>query len=107
MNKHLFHLVTMLKAAIFINFILGSYSSASELTKEREIIKKVVNAYGGERLSSLLYLTLIDYNKGPWPGESESPEIPEIWRINEELTIDFENKRKSLLSYRVPRTTID
>jgi len=76
-------------------------------TETSKIITKVINAYGGDRLTNAKSLKIIDHNKGPWLGESENPGLPEIWRINEELTIDFENKRKSLLSYRVPRTTID
>jgi hypothetical protein len=72
-----------------------------------QIINKVIEAYGGDTLKKTKSIKIIDHNKGPWPGESENPGLPEIWRINEELTVDFENKRKSLISYRVPRTTID
>lgn len=71
------------------------------------IVDKVVAAYGGDALLQAESIKVIDYNKGPWPGEGETPDIPELWRINEELTIDFAGQRKSLLSYRVPRTTID
>ncbi|WP_198675101.1 hypothetical protein [Pseudidiomarina aquimaris] len=71
------------------------------------IVDKVVAAYGGDALLLANSIKVIDYNKGPWPGEGETPDIPELWRINEELTIDFAGQRKSLLSYRVPRTTID
>lgn len=92
-----------------IVFTLGfattfSHASQNETTN---IINKVINAYGGQTLINAKSVKITDHNKGPWPGESENPGIPEIWRINEELTIDFVNKRKSLLSYRVPRTTID
>ena len=72
-----------------------------------DIIKQVITAYGGKTLTHAKSIKIVDYNKGPWPGESENPDVPEIWRINEELTIDFETQRKSLLSYRVPRTTLD
>lgn len=71
------------------------------------IVDKVIAAYGGDALLQADSIKVIDYNKGPWPGEGETPAIPELWRINEELTIDFAQQRKSLLSYRVPRTTID
>ncbi|RUO48047.1 hypothetical protein [Pseudidiomarina donghaiensis] len=71
------------------------------------IVDKVVAAYGGDVLLQADSIKVIDYNKGPWPGEGETPTIPELWRINEELTVDFVGQRKSLLSYRVPRTTID
>ncbi|WP_198683909.1 hypothetical protein [Aliidiomarina celeris] len=74
---------------------------------ETMIVNKVIAAYGGDALLHATHVKVVDYNKGPWPGEGESPEIPELWRINEELVIDFKNQRKSLLSYRVPRTTLD
>lgn len=89
--------------------IMLPWSVHSELATDRAnaIIAKVLNAYGGSQLTQAQSITLIDYNKGPWPGESEHPGVPEIWRINEELTIDFVKQRKSLLSYRVPRTDLD
>lgn len=71
------------------------------------IINKLVVAYGGPALLNADSIKVVDYNKGPWPGEGETPDVPELWRINEELTIDYKNQRKSLLSYRVPRTTLD
>lgn len=76
-------------------------------TFTQTIVDKVTAAYGGDALLQADSIKVIDYNKGPWPGEGETPDIPELWRINEELTIDFAGQRKSLLSYRVPRTTID
>ncbi|MCC2604891.1 MBL fold metallo-hydrolase [Planctobacterium marinum] len=75
--------------------------------KVLSIIDKLVMAYGGAALLQANSIKVVDYNKGPWPGESELPDVPELWRINEELTIDYKNQRKSLLSYRVPRTTLD
>ena len=75
--------------------------------KEIEIISNVIQAYGSSELVNAKSIKIVDYNKGPWPGESEHPGTPEIWRINEELVIDFEKTRKSLLSYRAPRTTLD
>lgn len=87
-------------------FVLSTYTFAIEKT-ESALIEKVIHAYGGTTLTNATSLAIDDYNKGPWPGESENPGLPEIWRINETLTIDFNNKRKSLLSYRVPRTTVD
>ncbi|BBN82246.1 hypothetical protein PA25_22310 [Pseudoalteromonas sp. A25] len=85
----------------------SSFGSFASTNKASVIINKVIEAYGGEKLTHAKAISITDHNKGPWPGESENPGVPEIWRINEALTIDFVNKRKSLLSYRVPRTTID
>ncbi|CAH9052711.1 hypothetical protein PSECIP111854_01026 [Pseudoalteromonas sp. CIP111854] len=84
-----------------------AHDKATAVSQESEIISKVINAYGGEALINAKSIKVLDYNKGPWPGESEIPGEPEIWRINEELIIDFENKKKGLLSYRAPRTTLD
>ncbi len=96
------HALLFYFAAIF--YVSPLYA---EQTIETTIIEKVLAAYGGQALTEASSIKLIDYNKGPWPGESENPGLPEIWRINEELTIDFKRGRKSLLSYRVPRTTLD
>jgi len=95
--------------AYLIAFILAfvSFKNSAMSDETASIISKVLIAYGGDTLTSANSIKLVDYNKGPWPGESENPGLPEIWRINEELVIDFKNKRKSLLSYRVPRTTVD
>lgn len=104
------------KSSVFtILFLLlfSTQSAASGNTKataqstETVIINKVLQAYGGDTLLNAKNVKIKDYNKGIWPGESESPDTPEVWRIHEELTIDLESNKKSLLSYRVPRTTLD
>jgi len=74
---------------------------------ENQIIDKVINSYGGKTLLDLGSIKITDHNKNLWPGESEQPGQPEFWRFNEELTIDFEGKRKRLLSWRVSRTAKD
>ncbi len=94
----------MKKITLLLTLLFLSFNGNAETTN---IIKKVINAYGGQTLLNASSLKVVDHNKGPWPGETENPGVPEIWRINESLIIDFQNKRKSLLSYRVPRTTID
>ncbi|WP_199608732.1 hypothetical protein [Flocculibacter collagenilyticus] len=96
------------KALSFLFFsIIFSEPMYADTNDVNHIVDKVIKAYGGTKLTQANSIKIIDYNKGPWRGESEVPNIHEIWRINEELTIDFKNKRKSLLTYRVPRTTID
>jgi len=76
-------------------------------TAKDKILEKISQAYGGKILSGASSISITDFNKGPWLGQSENPGVPEIWRINEILTIDFENKRKSMLSWRVSRTSKD
>jgi glyoxylase-like metal-dependent hydrolase (beta-lactamase superfamily II) len=74
---------------------------------EKAIIAKVIKAYGGERLIALKSIVLIDHNKRISSGQGENPHQPGFFRINEELTIDFERNRKSMLSWRVSRTSKD
>jgi len=101
------------KTIVYLSFLFACAAlttnsrAQTNQSQTKQIINKVIEAYGGDALKNTKSLKIIDHNKGPWPGESENPGLPEIWRINEELTVDFENKRKSLISYRVPRTTID
>ncbi|MBU1310449.1 MAG: hypothetical protein KKE30_13085 [Gammaproteobacteria bacterium] len=85
----------------------NTVASTSTVGTVSSIIDKMLTAYGGDTLLQANNIKVVDYNKGPWPGEGESPDVPELWRINEELTIDYKNQRKSLLSYRVPRSTLD
>ena len=74
---------------------------------EQVIVAKVTQAYGGKKLTSLKSIAITEYNKMISPGQGESPKQPGFFRINEVLTIDFGLKRKSLLSWRVSRTSKD
>lgn len=111
MIRYLFYEDHILKRTTYIPhltaILASAISPAIAAQSTSELINKVIGAYGGNVLTSTQSIKLIDYNKGPWPGESENPGLPEVWRINEELTIDFDRKRKALVSYRVPRTTLD
>jgi len=74
---------------------------------EDAIVAKVTQAYGGDTLVTAKSITITDYGKSPWPGQNGSPGQPDFFRDNAELTIDFEGKRKSMLSWRVSRTGKD
>ena len=74
---------------------------------ESTIISKVTETYGGKSLTFVKSISITDHNKMISSGQGESPEQPGFFRINEVLTIDFENKRKSMLSWRVSRTSTD
>lgn len=87
--------------------LLTTTNVFAQNTQVQSILDKVTQAYGGEDLTKAKAIQITDHNKGPWPGESEHPGVPELWRINEVLTIDFVNQRKSLLSWRVNRTSVD
>lgn len=71
------------------------------------VIKKISNAYGGEELKSLTSIKIEDYSKNLWPGQNEVPDLPDFWTINEALTIDYKNRKKSLVSWRAVRTITD
>ena len=102
---------SMLVASYMVLLALPAAVAAEEPNNngaiKAAIVDKMITAYGGAALLQANSIKVVDYNKGPWPGEGESPDVPELWRINEELTIDYKNRRKSLLSYRVPRSTLD
>jgi len=99
-------LISSIKLTVTLTFIsVLNVVQAGEV--EDKIISKVSDSYGGSLLRSATSIKISDFNKGPWPGESENPKIPEVWKINEELTIDFKNKRKSMLSWRVSRSAKD
>ena len=102
---------SMLVASYVVLLALPAAVAAEEPSEDAAIkaaiVDKMIMAYGGAALLQANSIKVVDYNKGPWPGEGESPDVPELWRINEELTIDYKNRRKSLLSYRVPRSTLD
>ena len=106
-HRNLCKLVLIVCISSLVPLQVKAETNDNHNNPEKKIITKVIAAYGGKTLIDAKSIKLTDYNKGPWPGESEHPGIPEIWRINEELTIDFRNQRKSLLSYRVPRSDLD
>ena len=85
----------------------GPANAETSTVSVHEIIEKVEQAYGGDALLKAKSLTIIDHNKSPWAGQSENPTQLEIWRVNEELTIDFQNKRKTMVSWRVSRSGKD
>jgi len=86
--------------------LVGSPSVFSDTLKE-EIIAKVSVAYDAKVLTSLKSITLVDYRKNVFSKQSSPLAAPELWRFNEELTIDFENKKKALVSWRVNNTNKD
>lgn len=99
--------IKLLVAALSIGMGFLSNSLLAQSNNVNNLVEKIVASYGGDTLTKAKSIQITDHNKGPWPGESEHPGVPEIWRINEVLTIDFVNKRKSLLSWRVNRTSVD
>lgn len=96
------------KLTIAVGVAIVTLSSAVKAGDiEDTIVAKVTAAYGGRALISAKSIKITDYNKSPWPGQGESPKQPDFFRDNAELTIDFDGKRKSMLSWRVSRTAKD
>lgn len=72
-----------------------------------KIIEKTVAAYGGKKLVNASSIEITDYSKMISHAQGESPTQPGFFRFHEKLTIDFKAKRKSMLSWRVSRTSKD
>jgi len=68
--------------------------------KEDALINKVVAAYGGEKLISAKALTINDRYKVFRSGQGYTAGEIDIEINNVSLTIDFENKRKSVVNWR-------
>jgi len=74
---------------------------------EQSIVNKVIQAYGGNQLLSAKSIVISEHNKYFSSGQGASPDQPGVFNISEVLTIDFVGKRKSVLSWRVSRTSKD
>jgi len=91
----------------FVPAMFAQVQSVSADSNTADIITKVVERYGGKKLTTAKSMTIIDYNKSPWSGQGERANQPGMFRDHSELTIDFESKRKSMLSWRVSRSGKD
>jgi len=106
-KKHLAILCLLTGAFTTTNKIMANDVDNNSGDIEKVIIAKVLKAYGGQKLTSLKSIVITEHNKRISPGQGETSHQPGFFRINEELTIDFERKRKSMLSWRVSRTSTD
>ena len=106
LTKHLifFACSGLLSTTIFANQPEAPNEKQNKVTS---VINKVIQAYGGSHLLDASSIEIHDYQKTIFVGESERPEQPEIWQINEKLIIDFKQQRKNLHSWRVSRTGKD
>lgn len=66
---------------------------------EDRLIEKVVQAYGGDILTSARSLKVVNKNKNLAIGQSASADIMNISSNNASLVIDFENQRKSFTNW--------
>jgi hypothetical protein len=91
---------------ILLLTLISSPAALAETIKE-DVLAKVSAAYNAKVLTNIEAITLVDYRKNVFPKQSSPDAAPELWRFNEELTIDFENKKKALISWRVNNTNKD
>ncbi len=106
-TKRYFAILCLLTSTLTTNTSMANEVNNKNNIIEKTIIAKVIKAYGGETLTSLKGIVLTEHNKRISSGQGENPNQPGFFRINEELTIDFERKRKSMISWRVSRTSTD
>jgi len=110
LNKPLtmfFGAINLTVSNLIISFILMSTPTAfAEIVKE-DVIAKIAAAYDQKSLTNINAITLVDYRKNIFSKQSSPAASPELWRFNEELTIDFVNKKKALVSWRVNNTNKD
>ena len=102
------HKATLWGLLLLISYLpVPVYSQDLKQDQTEQIIKAVIQAYGGNKLINADGFKLTDYNTSPWPGQGETPDYPDFFRHHSELIVDLKNQRKSLLSWRVSRSAID
>lgn len=92
---------------VFAMVLLFAHLPAMAGDKAEPVIQLLSKAYNADKLKSLNSIKIYDYNKSLWPGQDESPGLPDFWKLKETLLIDFVKQRKSLLSWREVRTVTD
>jgi glyoxylase-like metal-dependent hydrolase (beta-lactamase superfamily II) len=106
-NSTLISIILLLNSTMAIAHGTSTNKKTHTHSLEKKLIAKVIQAYGGDKLLLANSMTITDHNKSIAAGQGENPITPGIFRINEVLTIDFNKKRKSMLSWRVSRTSTD
>ncbi|UTW58466.1 hypothetical protein KFE96_16845 [Kordiimonas sp. SCSIO 12603] len=92
--------------SLFLVFVASSVSLQAG-DREETIIAKTHQVYGGDYLTLARSINIFEHKKLLWPGQDASLERPDFFREKSELLIDFEKRRKTMLSWRVSRTSVD
>jgi glyoxylase-like metal-dependent hydrolase (beta-lactamase superfamily II) len=79
--------------------LIGNSSLVHAGQIEDRIISKVVQAYGAEALTKAKSITVHDKKKLLYTNQGSRPGFTEINKNNVSFTVDFENQRKSLVSW--------
>jgi hypothetical protein len=98
--------LTIIISLIFLFFSVSPQHAFAETVKE-DVIAKIASAYDAKALLNMKAITIADYRKNVFSKQSSPTALPDLWRFNEELTIDFANKKKALVSWRVNSTNKD
>ena len=89
----------MVKVSILFLFIylgVGVSNKSYAASNEVEILAKINNAYGGELLMQAKSVRILDKYKQFYSDQGISADFTEVFKYHIDLTIDFEQKRKSL-----------
>lgn len=100
-------LINLTISNFILLFISISIPTVFAETVKEDVTAKVSAAYGEKSLTNMKAITLVDYRKNVFAQQSSPAASPELWRFNEELTIDFANRKKALVSWRVNNTNKD
>jgi len=98
--------LTIVNSLIFLLIFISPQQALAAIAKE-EVIAKLASAYDAKALININAITIVDYRKNVFSKQRSPDAIPDLWRFNEELTIDFANKKKALVSWRVNSTNKD
>ncbi|NVJ98612.1 MAG: MBL fold metallo-hydrolase [Alphaproteobacteria bacterium] len=87
------------KTATAMCAVLAVTASSWAGEKEDTLINQVVEAYGGDALTSATSMTINDRFKVLAVGQSSNPAVMDIGINHVTLTVDFENGRKSVTNW--------
>ncbi len=83
----------------FIALIIFSSASLAESDgkeKEKKLIEKVTQAYGGKALTELKSYRIVDHYLTPTTGQSHTPSLMEVSSSKQVLHVDIANNRTTL-----------
>jgi len=93
--------VSILLALISISSLISTPAFAAEKAVNKdELTDKVIQAYGGEKLSQITSLSVSDRYKIFSIDQGANPEVNDVSRLNSILNVDFESGKKSVKSWR-------
>jgi len=93
--------VGILLALISISFLISTPVFSAEKAVNKDVLTdKVIQAYGGEKLSQITSLGVNDRYKIFSIDQGANPEVNDVSRLNSILNVDFKSGKKSVKSWR-------